>query len=46
VGAFAFTAGSADSAQLVSLTPGAYTVQVSGANASSGVALAEVYETP
>jgi len=46
VGAFAFTAGSADSAQLVSLAPGAYTVQVSGANSSSGVALAEVYETP
>jgi len=46
VGAFAFTAGSADSAQLVSLAPGAYTVQVSGASSSSGVALAEVYETP
>ena len=44
VGAFALTEGSRDSAMLVSLSPGAYTVQVSGANGTTGVALVEVYE--
>jgi hypothetical protein len=44
VGAFALASGSRDSAMLVSLSPGAYTVQVSGANGTSGVALVEVYE--
>jgi hypothetical protein len=44
VGAFALTSGSADCAVLASLPPGAYTVQVSGVNNSTGVALAEVYE--
>jgi hypothetical protein len=44
VGAFAFTAGSADCALIVNLTAGAYTVQISGLNSSTGVALAEVYE--
>ena len=43
-GAFAFPLGSADSALLVSLPPGAYTAQISGLNGTSGVALAEVYE--
>jgi hypothetical protein len=46
VGAFALTAGSADSAAFVSLTLGAYTMQVSGVNNTTGVALAEVYEVP
>jgi hypothetical protein len=44
VGAFAFTAGSADCAVIVNLTAGNYTVQISGLNSSTGVALAEVYE--
>ena len=43
-GAFAFLSGSADSALLVSLPPGAYTAQISGLNGTAGVALAEVYE--
>jgi hypothetical protein len=46
VGAFALTQGSADSAQIVSLSAGSYTIQVSGVNNSTGVALAEVYEAP
>jgi hypothetical protein len=44
VGAFALPAGSADSAILVTVPSGNYTVQVAGANGSSGVALIEVYE--
>ncbi len=44
VGAFAFTVGSADCALMVSLPAGAYTVQISGVNNTTGVALAEVYE--
>jgi sugar lactone lactonase YvrE len=44
VGAFAFAANSADCAQVVNLTAGAYTIQVSGVNSTTGVALAEVYE--
>jgi kumamolisin len=43
-GAFALTAGSADSAMVLTLPVGNYTVQVSGLNSTSGVALAEVYE--
>jgi hypothetical protein len=43
-GAFAFPSGSADSAILVSLAPGAYTAEIVGANGTTGVALAEVYE--
>ena len=46
VGAFAFPAVSNDSAQIISLTAGAYTVQISGVNNSTGDALAEVYEVP
>ena len=46
VGAFALAEGSRDSALLVTLPPGAYTIQVSGANNTSGVALVEVYEVP
>jgi sugar lactone lactonase YvrE len=44
VGAFALQAGDADSAEVISLSPGAYTLQVSGVNNGTGVALAEVYE--
>lgn len=46
IGAFALAEGSRDSAMLVSLSPGAYTVQMSGANGTSGLALVEVYEVP
>lgn len=44
VGAFALDATSADTALVATLSPGAYTAQVSGANGSTGVVLAEVYE--
>ena len=47
VGAFSWnSATSADSALLVTLPPGAYTAQVSGATGDTGVALVEVYEVP
>jgi len=46
VGAFALASGSADSAVVANLTPGAYTAEVSGVNNTTGVALAEVYEVP
>jgi sugar lactone lactonase YvrE len=46
VGAFALASGSADSADIVDLTEGAYTMQISGVNDTTGVALAEVYEVP
>ncbi|HUR60508.1 MAG TPA: PQQ-dependent sugar dehydrogenase [Opitutaceae bacterium] len=46
VGAFALDPGARDSALLALLPPGAYTIQVSGANNSTGVALVEVYEVP
>jgi len=46
VGAFALAAGSADSALIVNLSAGAYTMQISGVNNSTGVALAEIYEVP
>jgi sugar lactone lactonase YvrE len=44
VGAFSLPPASADSAMLVTLPSGVYTVEVSGANDSSGIALVEVYE--
>jgi hypothetical protein len=44
VGAFALPANSADSAMLITLPSGSYTVQVGGANGGTGVALVEVYE--
>jgi hypothetical protein len=44
VGAFALPAGSADCALIANLSAGSYTVQISGVNGSTGVALAEVYE--
>jgi hypothetical protein len=44
VGAFALASGSADSALVLTLPPGAYSMQVSGANGTTGIALAEVYQ--
>jgi hypothetical protein len=44
VGAFPLASGSADSALLLNLAPGAYTMQISGVAQSTGVALGEVYE--
>lgn len=46
VGAFPWTATSADSALLLTLAPGAYTAEVAGAGGDGGVALIEVYEVP
>jgi WD40-like Beta Propeller Repeat./Immunoglobulin I-set domain. len=46
VGAQPFANGSKDAALLVTLDPGVYTVVVSGADSSTGIALAEVYEVP
>jgi hypothetical protein len=47
VGAFPLTAGSKDSAVVLTLAAGkSYTVQVSGANGGVGEALVEVYEVP
>ena len=46
VGAFALSNGSADSALVISLAPGAYTSQVSAASGAAGVALVEIYELP
>ncbi len=43
-GAFALSAGSADSAMVVTLPPGAYTAIVSGVGSGTGTGLAEVYE--
>ena len=45
-GAFVLAAGSKDSALLVTLDPGAYTAQVSGAGGATGISLVEVYEVP
>lgn len=45
-GAFALAEGSADSALLVTLDPGGYTVHVSSADGTSGIALVELYEVP
>ena len=44
VGAFALQAGGRDPAMVVTLPPGAYTAQISGVGATTGVALIEVYE--
>ncbi|HXQ80888.1 MAG TPA: glycosyl hydrolase 53 family protein [Opitutaceae bacterium] len=47
VGAFSWVSPtSSDSAILVTLPPGAYTAQVSGASGDTGVALVEAYEVP
>jgi hypothetical protein len=46
VGAFSLPANSKDSALLVKLDPGLYTLLVDSKNGDEGVALAEVYEVP
>lgn len=46
VGGFPLAVGSRDSALVLTLDPGSYTFQVSGANRSTGVALVEVYILP
>jgi len=46
VGAFPLGAGSNDSALLVSVGPGKYTIQVSAPAGTSGEALAEIYSVP
>jgi hypothetical protein len=47
VGAFSWgSAPTPDSALLVTLPPGGYTVEVSGSSGDTGVALVEVYEVP
>jgi hypothetical protein len=43
-GAFPLPAGSRDAAVLATLPPGNYTVEVSGVNNTTGIALVEVYE--
>lgn len=43
-GAFSLAQGALDSALVLTLPVGSYTVQVSGQNSATGVALAEVYE--
>jgi Ice-binding-like/Putative Ig domain len=45
VGAFPLASGSKDSALLLTLQPGAYTVQLTSVSNSTGVALVEVYDT-
>jgi len=45
VGAFSLTSGSRDSALMITLNPGAYTVQLSGGD-GAGTALVEIYEVP
>jgi kumamolisin len=44
VGAFVLPPESADCSEIVRLSPGAYTVHISGVGNSTGVALAELYE--
>jgi hypothetical protein len=46
VSAFAFTPGAKDAALMLGLSPGGYTVQVSGADGGSGSAIVEIYELP
>ncbi|MEO5961020.1 MAG: PQQ-dependent sugar dehydrogenase [Opitutaceae bacterium] len=46
IGAFALAEGSADSALLVTLSPGSYSLHLAGVNNTTGVALVEVYEVP
>jgi hypothetical protein len=46
VNAFAFPDGSLDAAMLLALDPGVYSLQVTGADGGTGVALIEVYEAP
>lgn len=46
VGAFAIDQASKDSALLITLSPGAYTVQVAGVGDTTGECLVEVYDVP
>ena len=46
VGAFNLPTDSQDAALLVTLQPGSYTVEVNGVNATTGIALVEIYEVP
>jgi hypothetical protein len=46
VGAFALSAGSADSAIVLTLPPGIYTAHANGAGGATGVGLVEIYEVP
>ncbi|MDO8543038.1 MAG: lamin tail domain-containing protein [Opitutaceae bacterium] len=46
VGAFDLPGASLDAAYLATLTPGEYTVQVTGVGGAAGTALVEVYEVP
>lgn len=43
-GAFPLTVGSRDAAILTALSPGSYTLQISGVGATTGAALVEVYD--
>lgn len=45
-GAFALTNLSLDAALIITLPPGAYTAQVSGADGGTGQAIVEIYELP
>ena len=45
-GAFSIPTASKDAALLVTLNPGVYTAQVSGADGATGVTLVEIYEMP
>lgn len=45
-GAFQFAADSKDAAMVLSLEPGAYTLQISGVGGAAGIGLIEVYEIP
>jgi hypothetical protein len=45
-GAFALAGNSEDAAMLITLPPGAYTVEVKGKQDTEGVALLEIYEVP
>ncbi|MEO6246518.1 MAG: Ig-like domain-containing protein, partial [Opitutaceae bacterium] len=44
VGAFPLAANSKDSALVLNLTPGAYTVQIAGVGGTTGTALIEIYD--
>jgi hypothetical protein len=46
VGAYAIPSNSLDSLLLVTLSPGSYSVQVSGVNGATGIATVEIYEMP
>jgi hypothetical protein len=43
-GAFALANGSKDAAMIVMLPPGAYTVQLTGVNNTTGIGIVEVYD--